>query len=493
MLTDRQFWRIKQMHEQGKKQQNIADKLEVDRKTVAKSIKSEVPPSLQKKDRHHRTRKNSFSDVWDFVIGLLMVNPGLEVKTIFKELQRLHQGKFQDGQKRTLERQVRSWRLEHGPEKEIYFEQIHHPGDLCSSDYTRMGKLNITIQRKPFDHLLYHFVLTYSNWETVTICHSESFESLSEGFQNAVWKLGGVPSRHRTDNLGAAVINFGGNKGEMTKRYNDLLDHYNINRDKIQPGKPNENGDVESSNGHLKKALDQQLMLRGSRDFASLQEYKDFLQKLLDQLNSGRSVKYMEEIKHLRKLPAKRSDACTPFSPTVSKYSTITLNKNVYSVPSKWKGTELKVKQFCSTIEMWFGNKLLDIIPRTIGEKDTIDYRHVIGWLVKKPGAFENYKYKAYMFPTSYFREAYDNLLAHDPSKASREYLKILYLAATYIEKKVNLVLKDLLDSNLNITFDDVEERITAPIQTDFLNVRVNAVDLNDYDELYSIRFENEE
>ena len=44
-----------------------------------------------------------------------------------------------------------------------------------------MSELGITIGGQSFPHLLYHFVLTYSNWETASICYSESFESLSDG------------------------------------------------------------------------------------------------------------------------------------------------------------------------------------------------------------------------------------------------------------------------------------------------------------------------
>ena len=295
-MTDQQFIRLKAMRAEGKTQEQVADHLEVVRATVAKYDNSSLPPSQLKPVRTHITRKDPFEKVLPEVYELLKTNPGLETKTIFQYLQQIHPGKFQDGQRRTLERKIRLWKIMHGPEKEITFAQDHFPGELGASDYTKMGKLNITIQHQPFEHMLYHFVLTYSNWESVTICYSETFESLSEGFQNAVVELGGVPHAHRTDNLGAAVINMGENKGEMTKRYKGLLDHYGIERSKIQPGKPNENGDVERSNGLLKKAIDQRLMLRGSRDFESIREYDIFLKKLLKEMNSGRSERLKEPV-----------------------------------------------------------------------------------------------------------------------------------------------------------------------------------------------------
>ena len=84
----------------------------------------------------------------------------------------------------------------------------------------------MTIQGQPFEHLVYHFVLTYSNWESATICFSESFESLSEGLQNALWELGGVPERHRTDRLSAAVNNLSDRRRSSRAATERLMDHY---------------------------------------------------------------------------------------------------------------------------------------------------------------------------------------------------------------------------------------------------------------------------
>jgi hypothetical protein len=88
-----------------------------------------------------------------------------------------------------------------------------------------MSSLGVTVQGELFRHLFYHFVLTYSNWETGSICFSESFESLSMGFQNALRDLGGVPKTRQTDRLSAA-INSMTNQAEFTDRYHQLLRHY---------------------------------------------------------------------------------------------------------------------------------------------------------------------------------------------------------------------------------------------------------------------------
>jgi len=472
------------MRAQGKSQQLVADALEISRSTVSHYDHHDKPPSVTHPPRTHTTRVCPFAEVWTDVTGLLELNPGLQVKTIFEHLQRTNIGMFQDGQKRTLERKVKLWRMLNGSDKDVVFEQNHHPGELGASDFTKMGELNITINGQAFDHLLYHFVLTYSNWETVSICYSETFESLSEGFQNAVWELGGVPQKHRTDNLGAAVINMGQDKGEMTRRYSELVDHYGVERSKIQPGKPNENGDVERSNGILKTVVDQRLMLRGSRDFESIEEYHKFLKTLMKELNAGRSQRFKEDHAKLKPLPKQRLDACTRFDQRVSHFSTINLKGPIYSVPSRLIGEKVVVRQLSNEIEVKSGTTVLEVIPRAIAKQVNINYRHIISSLIRKPGAFENYKYREELFPTSHFREAYDDLLANVPSKAVKEYLHILHLAATYSETEIDQALQEILDSGERISHYAVTEMVTRPDRTSRTDVRVDAIDLHHYDQL---------
>ena len=135
---------------------------------------------------------------------------------------------------------------------------------MGQSDFTSMNQLEITIAGQPFNHLVYHFVPSYSNWETGKVCFSENFESLSEGLQNALWILGGVPRYHQTDRLSAAV-NKPDNPEEFTRIYQGLLNHYCLRGRRINPSRANENGDIEQRHHRFKRALGQSLRLRGSR------------------------------------------------------------------------------------------------------------------------------------------------------------------------------------------------------------------------------------
>src|SRR5438132_12631139 len=252
----------------------------MDEKTARKYRKLGALPSTQKRPRTYRTREDPLADLWQRVQERLEAEPRLHAKTLFDWLLKEYPGQLSQMQRRTFERRVQHWRATAGAGRTVMFSQVHHAGDLAASDFTTMNSLGVTILGKPFEHLVYHFVLTYSNWESVTICASESFEALADGLQNALWELGGAPRRHRSDSLTAAVNNLSATR-EFQTRYRDLLAHYGVSGQRINVRQAHENGDAESSHGHFKTAVDQALLLRGSRDFASRDEYVTFLQDVV--------------------------------------------------------------------------------------------------------------------------------------------------------------------------------------------------------------------
>ena len=464
-----------------------ATKAGMDEKTARKYIQLGKLPSEIEKAHTWRTRKDPFEKVWKSLKSKLEINPGLEAKTLFEDLQRQYPGRFEDGQLRTLQRKIKRWRALEGPPKEVFFEQEHRPGELCQSDFTRTKKLSITISGQPFEHLLYHFVLPYSNWEAVSVCFSESFESLSDGLQNALWELGGVPSAHQTDRMSTAVHKTD-HPEEFTQRYSALLRHYRLEGRKIRARKANENGDVEQRHNRLKRAMDQALMLRSSRDFADRTEYDSFLKTLVQQLNLGRKKRLAEELRVLRQLPQRRLAAYKPVDVRVSSGSTIRVSKNVYSVDSRLIGEMVRIRQHSEHLELWYAQKCLEKIPRLRGGgRHYIQYRHIIDWLVRKPGAFENYRYKKDLFPSSLFRMAYDGLKTQYPKlKADKEYLEILNLAAKEGEQLVEQALECLSELGGAVDSDDVcyvvQNWKSAPKPSP--RVSIGPVDLGAYDKL---------
>lgn len=457
----------------------------MDEKTARKYRKAGRMPSELSERHAWRTRVDPFAAVWSVVERQLTENPGLQAKVLFAWLQSEYPGQFQNGQLRTFQRGVRRWRAIAGPAKEVFFSQVHEPGRLCASDFSHMTSLNVTLARQPFNHMVYHFVLTHSNWEWVNVCFSESFESLSEGLQGALWALGGVPARHRTDRLSAAVNNLSETR-EFTTRYASLMEHYGLEKERIQARQAHENGDVESSHRHFKDAVDQALMLRGSRDFASRAEYSQFLEALLRQRNLGRDTRKQAELARLRPLPVRRSESWRRVSVRVGLGSTLKVDRNTYSVPSRLIGEVVEIRMCVEDLEVWYGGTLQERLPRLRGRgQEWINYRHVIGWLVRKPGAFERYRYREDLFPTSRFRMAYDVLVEQVPTRAVQEYLAIVELAAVDGEVLVDNALGCLLDGEERLTALAVQQFVRCQtLVPEVTAVVVATVNLSCFDDL---------
>jgi hypothetical protein len=483
MIKDAQVRKLRRLLGEGFPLYLAALKVGMDTKSAAKYRHAERLPSESFTPRTWRTREDPFQDVWPGIGDLLELNPGLQAKTLFEDLQRRFPGRFQEGQLRTLQRKIKAWRAIDGAPKEVFFDQVHKPGELAASDFTCMNDLHVTIAGQPFDHLIYHFVLTYSNWETGTVCFSESFESLSQGLQNALWELGGVPRSHRTDRLTAAVNNLG-DRHLFQQRYRALLAHYGLTPQAINARKAHENGDAEQSHHRYKDAVDQALMLRGSRDFLDQVAYEQFHLMVFAQRNSGRTERFAEERPLLSALPSRRVDAWHRQTPRVTQGSTIRVGTNVYSVPSQLIREKVDVQVMAECLEVWFGAELIERVPRLRGRnKHLINYRHVIDWLVRKPGAFAAYRYQDALFPTSRFRRVYDALQEQSPGRAVKDYLRILQLAAKESEVGVDAVLDRLLEGKVPITPTVVEEQLRHDLGLPrAMEVVVAPVDLSTYD-----------
>ena len=492
MVTDRQVRKLRKLVSTGYTLERGAVKAAMGETTARKYMNSEKLPSEMSSSHTWRTREDPFGEIWQEVRKHLEVNPGLEGKSLFEYLQRQYPGRFSDGQVSTFQRRVKVWRALEGSPKEVFFAQVYSPGELSESDFTWMNELGICLAGQPFDHLVYHFVLPYSNWETGSVCFSECFESLSRGLQNALWDLGGVTKAHQTDRLTTAV-RATKDPEQFTQAYRGLLRHYGMEAKATQANSPHENGDVEQRHHRFKRAVDQALMLRGSREFADRADYDAFLKELFAQLNAGRWERFAQEQAVLQRLPAHRLEACSTLPEVkVSGGSTISVKKNVYSVDSRLVGETVKVKLYPETLEVWYAQRCLEIIPRLRGQgKYRINYRHIIDWLVRKPGAFEHYRYREDLFPSVRFRWAYDYLKAqHTVQKASKEYLAILQLAAVESQSIVDEALACACAMCTGISFVWIQEIVEnwKAHPTPTMELSIPAVPLTDYDELLQVQ-----
>lgn len=487
MVSDKQYWRLMKLLNTGKTLGRAAALSDMDEKTARKYRHLGKPPSQLRQSRGYRTRADVFAGVWNELVPFLESEPEVEATTLLEYLSERYPNRFSDSHLRTLQRRVKTWRAVDGSPKEVFFEQRHLPGFQAQSDFTCFNELNITINRQPFPHLFYHFCLTYSNWETGNVCFSESFEAFAEGLQNALWKLGKVPAEHRTDNLTAAVVKVG-RRDEFTAGYTALLAHYGLRASHTNPASPNENGDVEQSHRRFKSAVRQALILRGSRDFSSREEYSGFLSAVLTKRNSRRADKLAAELAVMNDLPATRVADSTAVRVRVSRNSTVWVKSKLYSVPSQLIGERVNVEVYAERLEVWYGDVLIEQMERVRGTgASAINYRHIIHSLVRKPGAFARFRHRQQLFPQFIFRVAYDRLGETMPERADKEYLRILELAALTGEESVAAVLDELFEKGREISAKSVADALPAqralliePIRL-VLPVKVQ---LSDYDAL---------
>jgi len=479
-----------QERKKGMTQRVAAARAGIGERTARKYERGAALPSQLKRSHDWRTRPNPFEEDWQWVVSHLERDPALQGSTLFALLCERHPDRYRPTQVRTLQRHIAQWRALHGPEREVIFEQQHTPGERAQSDFTHMEDLGVTIAGEPFPHMLYHLVLTYSNTEAASICFSETFEALAEGLEKALWQIGGVPQQHRTDHLSAAVRRLDKQGTEdWTKRYHALMAHYGMLPTWNNLHVAHENGDVEQSHHRFKEAVDQALRVRASRDFPSRAAYDRFLQDLIRNRNLKRSERFALEQEALHPLPTTPLAPCQEVRVTVSRFSTIHIKGNVYSVPSRLIDTRVLVRVRAETLEGYVGSALAFTLPRLVGKQQhRIDYHHVIWGLVRKPGAFAAYRYRDDLFPTTTFRLAYDRLLVARPERGNQEYVRILHLAATTCEADVETAMVLLLESNAIPTFAAVRDLVHPPRSSVALAMAAPTLDLSSYDQLIPSR-----
>lgn len=455
------------------------------RNTARRHLSRGLLPSDGAGPRTYRTRADPFAADWPGLEARLVEAPGLEAKTLFLDLRERRPGVYRDGHLRTLQRHVRAWRASRGPEKEIFFPQEHRPGEASQTDFTWANELGIAIRGEPYAHMLCHFVLPYSNFSWATPCRSESIAALFEGLQAGLWELGGRPEFSQTDHSTAATHGVANGRRGFNADYLRLVAHYGMRARTIGVGEKEQNGDVESLNGALKRDLEQHLLLRGSRDFESHLAYRTWLAQALRRRNALREPRLSQERETLGALAATRLPSYTELAVRVGQGSMVSVRGHPYSVPSRLCGEKVTVRVHETRVEVLLGARVELDVDRLQGRGGHgIQYRHVIAGLMRKPGAFRRYRYRDALFPTRTFREAYERLAqGRSEWAADVEYLRIVHLAATTMECEVEAALGELLAAGTRPSLDLVRARVAPPPPAaPFLEAPV--VDLLPYDAL---------
>jgi transposase InsO family protein len=466
--------------------------------SITTAYRIETDPRLpsQKSMPRGRRRPDPLANVWGSeIVPMLEAAPGVRAIAIFEEISRRHPD-LPTGVRRTLERRVARWRALNGPSQDVMFRQEHPPGRMGLSDFTEMNGLGVTIAGVPFLHRIYHFWLAFSGFAHAhVVLGGESFVALAEGLQKALWALGGVPEQHRSDSLSAAFRNVDRDMQEdLTRRYEELCAHYGMIPTRNNPGVAHENGSIESSHGHLKKVLTDELLLRGSRDFADLAAYRLFVDEVIGRRNARKRKRIEIERAALKPLPERRTTDYEEAHVFVTSNGGFLLRRVFYTVPSRLIGHHLNVHLYDDRLECFLGSTQIITLRRGRPPRDSnkhghvIDYHHVIHALRKKPMALLNLVYRDQLFPRPAYKRALEVLLANESERiACRTTVGLLALAHDRAcEAELADAIEAALDAGEVPDLHRLRERFT-PDHVAIPEVVVAVTPLSAYDELAAV------
>jgi hypothetical protein len=371
----------------------------------------------QKSAPRGRRRPDPLLAIFDAeIVPMLQAAPGLRPIAIFEEMQRRHP-QLPEGVRRTMERRIRQWRALNGQDRDVIFRQVQEPGRTGLSDFTEMGDLAVRVGGEELDHRLYHFRLACSGFEHVhVILGGESYVALAEGLQNALWALGGAPREHRSDSLSAAFRNLDREAREdLTRRYDALCTHYRMEPTRNNRGVAHENGAIESPHGHLKHAIRDALLMRGTVEFENVNAYRSFLDEIIGRKNARNRQRIDAERAVLQPLPDNRTADYEQALVYVSSSGGFVLRKVFYTVPSRLIRHRPRARLFDDRVELFVGGTHVLTLDRGRPGRNgkhghVVDYRHVIHALRRKPMALLNLVYRDQLWPREAYRHMFDHL-----------------------------------------------------------------------------------
>jgi hypothetical protein len=313
--------------------------------------------------------------------------------------------------------------------------------------------------------------------------------------QNALWALGGVPLQHRSDSLSAAYHNLDKTaQDDLTERYEDLMRHYGMTPTRNNTGAAHENGSIESSHGHLKRALQDALLLRGSSGFEDLDGYRSFVDETVGRRNAHSRKRIELERPSLTPLPKRRTADYEEKIVTVTSSGGFILRRVFCTAPSRLIGHRLRVRIYDDRLECFLGSTPMMTLGRGRPVSDNkggyvVDYRHIIhDALRKKPMALNNLAYRDQVFPRLAYRKAFEALrVSGGERRACKVTVELLALAH---ERGCEAELAEAIDAALHsgqaLDLAILRERF-GPSPASAPVIKVNLAPLHAYDELAAV------
>ena len=495
IITDKEIGKYMDTIKDGKTQKQAAAKIGISVRR-ARDIENGKRVLKPKTERRRNERSNPVDEIFETYVVPYLKEDNYQATFLFRHIQRMFPGKYSDTLLRTFRRRVGEWEELYKPpqDKEVMFPQEHKPGVLMAADFSHpKDKVVVTIKKKPFKYIFFHVRLAYSGLSYAEVFEGsgEAFEKFAQGLNNGLEYWGGVPKELRTDSLSAAFKNLNREaKEDLTRHYEALTNHYGLEAKRINKGKGHENGSIESPHGHLKEYLRQSLAIRGSNDFDSLEEYQAFVLEAMDQrnLHLNKALVKAERIA-LKPLPSAKALEYKEATARVSSASMIQVKKSIYSVPNHLIGETLLIRLYGDKLECYLGRRYIITLDRVYPTSNkagrNINPKHLVGWLVRKPQAFRNYKYQDDLLSNPQFKYIWEYL---DRTLEEREACKImtrlLYLAYKHdcVEELTDSVI-DRIHKNTKINIKSLENKF-IPKQKELTSVEVLQHALGSYNEL---------
>ena len=470
-MTD--FQQIIILRNQNKSQQEIAEILDISRRSVIRYLKTGKIPKYTRSVSN--TKKDPLTDFMSLIEEKLREMPQLSLSELFEFIV----SKGYKGSARTIRRKTADLRNKL-KNKEVYFQRLPTPGEVMEGDFTELSISIGGIQRKIY---LWICSLPYSNFYFATPYYNCTFECFADGSIQAFKEFGGVANKYRLDNLSPAVSKIlVGKERLVTQRFAQFQSHYGFKQDFCNPARGNEKGNIESNNKYFKTKIRARMSLE-KLSFTTLESFQIFVWKLCREHNDLEKVQTKFGQEKLNPLPATAFKSFNTEIVKINKYSLFSLGNSghMYSVPSKYIGLSLEARIYPSFFEIIEMNKVICTYKRLNGPRGLVSIKveHVISGLLRKPGAFKDWKYRELVFERPIWKKFYLKIV--ESGKDDKEFLKCINLILETDRENLTLAMELAMDNEMDLSPSTLRKIINNEFNN-VLSIAALPVNLDQYD-----------
>jgi transposase len=359
--------------------------------------------------------------------------------------------------------------------REVFVPLVHRPGDSAQVDFFELSADVVGKRQKAYMFLM-HFM--HSKRDFFWIYDRQDQLSFLDGHARAFAHLGYIPARLVYDNLSSAVRKIIGAERRLTERFAALVSHYGFEPCFARPGEGHDKGGVEARGKGIRWNYLVPIPTGESSGAIS--------QEALAAADAKHNVEaWAEETRCMR--PTVEPFVCCQIAKAfASRQAIVRFLGAFYSVPCEWNGLEILIRIFPERLEMVHRDQVVHH-PRMKGGKRSIDYRHYLRELSRKPQALRQVAPELLAVMGEPFASAYARLQQkHEPREAARMFAEILRLVQRFGQPFVAERLTEALDKDRALLFtlrENVAE-ISAESIPESLRVQVAAAKASDYDYL---------